>query len=58
MSHTDGIDCPLCSQEAGGRRELRIHLMVEHRKSTVIDEYVTHLDDTRRAADEQATRID
>ncbi len=24
--------------------ELRIHLMVEHRKSTVIDEYIDRLD--------------
>jgi hypothetical protein len=26
--------------------ELRIHLMVDHRKSTVIDEYVAQLDES------------
>ncbi|WP_251330442.1 hypothetical protein [Haloplanus pelagicus] len=32
--------CPLCARAVDDRTELRIHLMVDHRKSAVIDEYV------------------
>ncbi|MFB6255190.1 MAG: hypothetical protein ABEH58_00425 [Haloplanus sp.] len=32
--------CPLCARGLDCRTELRLHLMVEHRKSAVIDEYV------------------
>mgnify|MGYP002762576587 FL=1 len=35
--------CPLCARAIDCRTELRIHLMVEHRKSAVIDEYVDRL---------------
>lgn len=35
--------CPLCARSVDCRTELRVHLMVEHRKSTVIDEYVDRL---------------
>jgi hypothetical protein len=38
--------CPLCTRAVEGRTELRIHLMVDHRKSTVIDEYVDRLGQT------------
>ncbi|WP_181861724.1 hypothetical protein [Haloplanus salinus] len=37
-------NCPLCARPLDCRTELRVHLMVEHRKSTVIDEYVDRLD--------------
>jgi hypothetical protein len=37
-------DCPLCARAVDCRTELRIHLMVEHRKSALIDEYVDRLD--------------
>jgi hypothetical protein len=42
----NGGDCPLCPRTMDGWTELRIHLMVEHRKSTVIDEYVDGLEQT------------
>ncbi|GAB6861448.1 hypothetical protein ACFQL0_13645 [Haloplanus litoreus] len=48
MNETE--DCPLCPRRMTDRTELRIHLMVEHRKSTVIDEYVDRLDRTRMVA--------
>jgi len=38
MKNTGG--CPLCDEAVDGPEELRIHLMVDHRKSAVIDEYV------------------
>jgi len=43
MKNRRGADCPLCARAVEGRTELRIHLMVEHRKSAVIDEYVERL---------------
>ncbi|RMB25625.1 hypothetical protein [Haloplanus aerogenes] len=43
MNKGEGTGCPLCARAVEGRTELRIHLMVEHRKSTVIDEYVERL---------------
>lgn len=46
MNNANGTDCPLCARAVEGRTELRIHLMVEHRKSTVIDEYVDRLGQT------------
>ena len=44
MMDTREEQCPLCARAIDCRTELRIHLMVEHRKSTVIDEYVDRLD--------------
>ncbi|GAB3322203.1 MULTISPECIES: hypothetical protein [Haloplanus] len=44
MNDSGTIDCPLCPRALSARTELRIHLMVDHRKSTVIDEYVDRLD--------------
>jgi hypothetical protein len=44
MNNRDGTDCPLCARVVDGCTELRIHLMVDHRKSAVIDEYVERLD--------------
>ena len=44
MKESGGENCPLCARALDCRTELRIHLMVEHRKSTVIDEYVDRLD--------------
>jgi len=44
MKKSRGEHCPLCARTVDCRTELRIHLMVEHRKSTVIDEYVDRLD--------------
>jgi|GEM_PF-3028337 len=43
MNNTKEADCPLCTRAIEGQTELRIHLMVEHRKSAVIDEYVDRL---------------
>jgi hypothetical protein len=43
MIDSSGTDCPLCPKELTGHAELRIHLMVEHRKSAVIDEYIERL---------------
>jgi hypothetical protein len=44
MINSSETDCPLCPTEITGHTELRIHLMVEHRKSAVIDEYIDRLD--------------
>ena len=44
MKETGEEDCPLCARAVDCRTELRIHLMVEHRKSALIDEYVDRLD--------------
>jgi len=44
MNNRRREDCPLCARAVADRTELRIHLMVEHRKSTVIDEYVDRMD--------------
>ncbi|MFB6102404.1 MAG: hypothetical protein ABEJ73_07535 [Haloplanus sp.] len=44
MKESAGADCPLCPRRFTDHPELRLHLMVEHRKSTVIDEYVDRLD--------------
>jgi hypothetical protein len=44
MKKERGEQCPLCARTIDCRTELRIHLMVEHRKSAVIDEYVDRLD--------------
>jgi hypothetical protein len=46
MKNKRSEHCPLCASEIDCRTELRIHLMVEHRKSAVIDEYVDRLDRT------------
>jgi hypothetical protein len=35
--------CPLCTRIVDCHTELRVHLMVDHRKSAVIDEYVDRL---------------
>jgi hypothetical protein len=35
--------CPLCARAVDCHTELRVHLMVDHRKSAVIDEYVDRL---------------
>jgi len=43
MNKRRPTDCPLCAREVEERTELRIHLMVDHRKSAVIDEYVERL---------------
>lgn len=40
MKERGETGCPLCAKAVDGRTELRIHLMVDHRKSAVIDEYV------------------
>jgi hypothetical protein len=44
MNNWDGTDCPLCTRAVDSCTELRIHLMVDHRKSAVIDEYVERLE--------------
>jgi hypothetical protein len=44
MEEYEHTDCPLCSRTVENSTELRIHLMVEHRKSTVIEEYVDRLE--------------
>ena len=44
MKYDGGENCPLCARAVDCRTELRIHLMVEHRKSALIDEYVDRLD--------------
>lgn len=46
MNKSNNTGCPLCTRDMEGRTELRTHLMVEHRKSTVIDEYVDRLGQT------------
>ncbi|MFB6196024.1 MAG: hypothetical protein ABEI80_07615 [Haloplanus sp.] len=40
MNKTGGEVCPLCSTAMGSRGSLRTHLMVDHRKSEVVDEYI------------------
>ncbi|MFB6123396.1 MAG: hypothetical protein ABEJ78_08060 [Haloferacaceae archaeon] len=39
MSNTEGR-CPLCTTSFENRRDLQVHLMVEHRKSAVTEELV------------------
>ena len=49
MHHLERTDCPLCPRTVENRTELRIHLMVDHRKSAVIEEYVETLERAIRA---------
>jgi len=44
MNNTETAGCPLCPRELSVRTELRVHLMVDHRKSAVIEEYVARLE--------------
>ena len=48
MEDRQHADCPLCPRTVENYTELRIHLMVEHRKSTVIEEYVDRLERAMR----------
>ncbi|MFC6988939.1 hypothetical protein ACFQJD_09840 [Haloplanus sp. GCM10025708] len=44
MSNTEGRRCPLCTTSFAERRDLQVHLMVEHRKSAVTEELVRSME--------------
>ncbi len=46
MSHHTLSSCPLCNEVDLRPTDLRVHLMVEHRKSTVVDELLTAIEST------------
>jgi len=41
MKNTPSHDCPLCEKTEAEETTMRVHLMVDHRKSEVADELLT-----------------
>jgi hypothetical protein len=46
MSHHQPSTCPLCNQADLRQSDLRVHLMVEHRKSAVVDQLLSSLEES------------
>jgi hypothetical protein len=44
MINDGGKRCPLCATSFAERRDLQVHLMVEHRKSAVTEELVQSIE--------------